>query len=777
MRHLPFKPAQLCLWACLCAWTGCESGSTDSPPLGSDDGASDPAPGAPTSPWASPPADPGKTPKPLDPGAMVVPNPISGSPAALQFDALKQQADAAATLDAHGALASYPTQFRAGLSYEPMAAAQLQTIQSSALALSDPELAKLAEHGFVVSTRREFPTFMRGLAEIYASHLPLYVSADALLESIHSSYDNILASVEARILIPDLHVLLIRMHDRLASSTADKALKAEVDVYLSVARGLLDGVAPPAVAGANRAQVEDLVLRAVAAQGMDSVKLFGLERLEDFSQFEPRGHYAEDMQMQQYFRAMIWLGRIDLRLLETLSDGKQVFRPEQYRAMLLLNELLQPELERWRRIDDAIRTFVGESDSMVVPQVARLVADLGGPEAAQRASDDAVVKAIVAGGYGEQQIASHLMVNDGTVETLPLNRSFLLFGQRYIPDSHVFSEAVYDRVGSRMMPNPLDAAFAALGNNQALALEQSELDQHADLPGALARMRVLIDAHGADFWQANFYNLWLKALRALSPAAAADAAGTAGLPEVAQTEAWGRRILNTQLGSWSELRHDTLLYAKQSYTGIPGCEFPDVYVDPYPELYDAIVKYAEQGGRIVEITAAASAGGLDQSIAAYFDTLRNAASRLAEMARAQRIGQPFTAEQLAFINDAVRIDREPAGCVTIDVPNGWYADLFYERDKSLEFDPTIADVHTQPADEAGNPVGKVLHVGTGYPRYMVTTIDTCNGPRAYAGVVYAYHEHVTENFERLTDQQWAQRFAQGAERPGEVPWLAGVLAE
>jgi hypothetical protein len=41
-------------------------------------------------------------------------------------------------------------------------------------------------------------------------------------------------------------------------------------------------------------------------------------------------------------------------------------------------------------------------------------------------------------------------------------------------------------------------------------------------------------------------------------------------------------------------------------------------------------------------------------------------------------------------------------------------------------------VHTQPADEAGNPVGKVLHVGTGYPRYMVATIDTCNGPRAYA---------------------------------------------
>ena len=61
--------------------------------------------------------------------------------------------------------------------------------------------------------------------------------------------------------------------------------------------------------------------------------------------------------------------------------------------------------------------------------------------------------------------------------------------------------------------------------------------------------------------------------------------------------------LNTQLGSWAELRHDTLLYAKQSYTGIPACEYPDVYVEPYPELFAAIVKYAEQGARIVEIAA------------------------------------------------------------------------------------------------------------------------------------------------------------------------------
>ena len=109
--------------------------------------------------------------------------------------------------------------------------------------------------------------------------------------------------------------------------------------------------------------------------------------------------------------------------------------------------------------------------------------------------------------------------------------------------------------------------------------------------------------------------------------------------------------------------------------------------------------------------------------------------------------------------------------------DGWYAKLFFDADKSLEFDPTIADVHTQPADEAGAIVGKVLHVGTGYPRYMVTTIDTCSGPRAYAGVVYAYHETITENFERLTDEEWAKKFGQSGVRPVDVPWVSGLLAE
>src|SRR5204863_8697310 len=106
-------------------------------------------------------------------------------------------------------------------------------------------------------------------------------------------------------------------------------------------------------------------------------------------------------------------------------------------------------------------------------------------------------------------------------------------------------------------------AYAALGNDQAVSLLHDVLKQY-NYAGNLSVMRTLVDDHDSDFWHANLYNDWLSALRALSPVRADMQSPPSGMPSVATTEAWGRRVLNTQPASWAELRHATLLYAKQS---------------------------------------------------------------------------------------------------------------------------------------------------------------------------------------------------------------------
>ncbi len=702
---------------------------------------------------------------PPDPGAPVNVAPPEGI---AQVHALVEQARA---IDADGLLARYNPEFVADLAFDPADAAGLDLVQASPVSLNEAELARLGAKGFVIADRHQFPSFAYGYETIYMADLPLFVSADSVLEAVHRSYDDLLARIEVEALVPALDLMLVRMRSRLQAGAADafgEATVRDVDEYLAVALSLLRGEAVATVAGGADGTVEAFVEKALAADGLQQVGLFGTSRQIDLSQFTPRGHYVneEQPQLAHYFRAMMWLGRIDMRLVETMPDGARVFRRRQVEAALALRATMDDEATRaFRRVDDTVRAFVGESDNMTLPQLEAFVADLGGgdPAAALAARDDAALAALILEkGYGAQKILGEFMSNPNGGQTLPLHATFLLLGQRYVVDSHVFSNVVYDRVGAgtvmRMMPDPLDAAFAALANDQAAQLLEPELRKYPYAPD-LNAMRVLVDAHGEQFWSANLYNLWLGALRALSPGEP--------LPSVFGTEAWGRRVLNAQLASWAELRHDTLLYAKPSYTSGAGCEFPDAYVDPYPAFWAALERFATHGQQVVDGLADVPAA---QSARRWFTTLGEVSATLGDMSERQLRGEPFSEEQMAFINRAVFVEQ---GCGSPIGVDGWYGDLFFDGPSGAEYDPTIADVHTQPTDEGGAEVGRVLHVATGSPRVIVVTAETCNGPRAYVGLVSSYNEVVTEQFERLTDADWVRRL--DADRPPEVRWMQDLV--
>jgi hypothetical protein len=124
---------------------------------------------------------------------------------------------------------------------------------------------------------------------------------------------------------------------------------------------------------------------------------------------------------------------------------------------------------------------------------------------------------------------------------------------------------------------------------------------------------------------------------------------------------------------------------------------------------------------------------------------------------------------LEFINQAVVFLENCDG--TPIFSSGWYRQLFFPVYKAVELSPTIADVHTQPTDEAGSLVGKVLHVGTGVPRLMVVVSEGCSGPRAYAGLASSYREVIKDNFERLDDPTWETQYLGSP----EVPWMQDLV--
>ncbi|MEO8183928.1 MAG: DUF3160 domain-containing protein [Deltaproteobacteria bacterium] len=684
--------------------------------------------------------------------------------------ALEQALSAAAALDGSGLQRVYPTPTATALAQDLTQAAGMDLIQGSALALNASELETLAADGLVISARKEFPSFAYGYKTIYGQDLPLYVSADSILEAVHRSFDSFLAQTEEQVLFDELSPLLEGMRTNLKSAALPSEVAVDLDLYLALAASLLKGQLVAPVAGASADEIGKLFQLARAGSGHRGVKLFGVARDEDFSQFTPRGHYADSERLSAYFKAMMWLGRVDLRMIETQGDGSQVFYRRQFDAAVALNQLLAaPERQLWDHIDSTIGAFAGEHDSMTPKDMIGLLEALLVTSVADSAAltDEQIVAEIARGGWGAQRIASRIIIKDKDGPTLPLDRSFLLFGQRYTVDSHTFVNVTYDRVAGRLMPEPLDVAFAALGNNAALPLLSDEFDNASYVAG-LAKTRTLVDAHESSYWEGSLYTRWLGALRSLSPQS-----GVA-LANIVPTEAWQKRILSAQLGSWAELRHDTILYVKQSYTGGISCDFPDAYVDPYPEFYARMGAFADAAAGVATSLPDRS-NKLKAALGGWAANFRAVMGNLRTMAENQLSGAPHSPELLGFINDAVKWDEQNVcGGVVFTNLAGWYLKLYLDAASGLTYDPVVADVHTQPTDAVGRDVGRILHVGTGQPRMMVVTANTCQGPRAYVGLAFSYGELVTEDWKRLNDEDW---LGQLASKPfPDAPWLEDVVA-
>ena len=258
-----------------------------------------------------------------------------------------------------------------------------------------------------------------------------------------------------------------------------------------------------------------------------------------------------------------------------------------------------------------------------------------------------------------------------------------------------------------MMPDPLDVAFAALGNNHAVPLlaPAGTVPLRARSRGDAGARRRLT---ATTFWGANLYNLWLASLRALSRRARRRPA-TAPL-EIAGTEAWGRRTLNTQLASWAELRHDTILYVKQRYTGGVVCEFPDALVEPSPELFARLARLRRQGqaGRDVAVPRRIRAGRQRGP------ALRSAGGGVRHVEGDG--GVPGAGDAVHRDAHGVRQrDREGPARFAAAPPRRLVFEVVLHPRRPPSSTPTIADVHTQPTDEGGNPVGRVLHGGPATP--------------------------------------------------------------
>ncbi|MGI9239530.1 MAG: DUF3160 domain-containing protein, partial [Verrucomicrobiales bacterium] len=750
--------------------------------------------------------------------------------------------------------------------------------------LNAAELVKFRQNGFVVSPRLarnvQDPDWPQGSGnpplpidlyyQIWTDDLPVFITADSVLDAWHRTFLQVLEELEEIYLYPKLRRLLVgslagsrpnlfadcRMPGtvgdglgqlsalRSAWDTADSPGSEHVrqaiddlDLYLAVASRLIIGYDPsPAT---DDPSDPTHWYRAARAHNQPSVpSLYGdSERREDMTLYRPRGHYVNSQVLSAYFRSLLWLSRAQFHIASAGSSSPQ--RDRELRAAILLALQVRDRglLADWQELETILQSFFGQSDAMTVGEMLALLDSLSLDSVEDLASDAKLATiraALLASSYGIQEISGgqHSLASCTTPGQARLPRALSLFGQRWTPDAWAFTKVVFPEVADggtavpRRLPSAIDMAYSVLGNETARPILAERMADTNGVPFRdgfpfqqnLDTVRAVMDAQQTEFWTEHSYGSWLHVLRGLSPGVPASA------PDTFQTRAWKRRILNTQLVSWTQLRHDTRLYAEQSYTPDVLCEFPDGYVDPYPEYWQRLADMAEQfRAAIPPLTISGEIGiesrdrypnrfwpcllewraerGYDVSlyppdlllyeavisvdrgerIGAIRDHLANFSEHcltLKSIAEAQLSGQPRTPEMTAFIEATVEDKTADDGYTGIRLYNGWFPTLYYrsslfviDEHPSTIWNPSVVDVHTSLPDAlcSGDP-GGILHGGVGRTQLMLVAVKHPDGSACtYAGPVGNFHEFVEPYPNRLSNYEWSERIDTGQVPPPE-PW-------
>jgi hypothetical protein len=665
--------------------------------------------------------------------------------------------------------------------------------------LTEYEKSLIADHGFMVTERLAEGSFGEILLDIHHNDLPVFVSTDAILYAFHASYDRILRDVELGFLIDKVSTLLTTLRMQMPQLAAQynsqpqmAQMLRDVDVYFTVAAKLIGQNTSPYYSE-NTGKIDYLMDKVMTAEGFSTDTIFSSNCISyDWSQFKPRGHYDSDdfPELRQYFRTMMWLGRIEIYLIAPpLGDPfcmPQTFEDIQRQCIdaLLVSELfeLASAVPEYEEIEDVIKFFVGDQDNVTLPNMYYL-RDAVSITSASNLLDSLTLlefqDTLANQSFAYQLIQSQILAGTWSpADSIVPASSFLLYGQRYVDDSYVTAQVVYDRIRynnqviCRLFPSTLDPMFA-LGNSAAAQLLIPELNEY-HYSTNLAALRYLFDAYSPEYWNSTFYRQWLNAIKTMNPPE-----DRSGFPPFMTTAAFWQEKLNTQLSSWTELRHDNLLYAKQSYTGVPVCSYPYSYVEPFPELYEVMIDIGSAGYNYFQ------GFNIDPEIKIlmldYFSSLQSISDTLRMISEKELDNTPLTPEEIDFLKNMMFEVQNYFGGTDYD---GWYpkliySDKAYEYEKLMGKDYLVADIHTIPSDCAGGMMGWVKHVGTGPVDVGVFIAKIPDGEDcAFIGPVLSYHDYTTEDWLRLTDDEWASTYLQSATRPDWVNiYLADTLGE
>ncbi len=599
-------------------------------------------------------------------------------------------------------------------------------------ALDQPGVtATLTDQGFVV-----VPADYRLLQFAYGGSpyegWPVFVTTDAAYHVWHLGFDKVLRSLETEVLLPELEQLVAQTlkaahaqtTELAGSPLADAAARAE-QLYQVAAAELGQTVTLGTLARQEKALVDE------HSEPFKQSPITGA--VTDYSLFGPRGHYTRSEALSRYFVAMSVLGQASFRL----PPGGDL---DATRIALLASRPLVADPARvslWKSLYEPTAFLVGYADDytpLEVQAAARTATSAGLDDPTAFASDDVVRKMVAA------------LTSKRPVKVNPEDASVRLMGTRFVLDSFMMDQLIWPNVGTdvkkRLLPSALDVA-AALGSQAAHdALEATGATEYANYETQLAALtQQVADRPGAD-WGGTVYDAWLYALQ---PVFARH--GTA-YPDFMRSPAWGAENLQSGLGSYAQLKHDTILYTKQAMAeGGDGHLAPRRnWVEPDPVTFLRLQAAVDlmRDGLTARKLATAEQTRLLTDIGELF-------AFLARIASDELAGKPIADDDNSRLTHI-----------------GETLEAMWRRTADLSSSGAEADADLDSAliaDIASGPV-QVLEVGTGrFDELYVLVPDDAGRFQVARGAVFSYYEFPVPAGLRLTDETWRAQLNSGNAPP------------
>ena len=661
-----------------------------------------------------------------------------------------------------------PTSFSGGYSL-PLDLSQVGNL--GAFSLSEGQQTALKSNGFVVTPPKTDPDkiyteFYQAYESVRYEETPVFVSTDSIYHVYHLVFDKMLRDLERDSFIPAIKELTSTMviattaqYQSLKGTALEDAALRNV-AFFSIAASLLDTgdtVLPEAkpYINAELALINAHVGTDVSPLWKHDGQASDLQLIEDYSQYIPRGHYTLSPDLEAYFKTMMWYGRLTYRLKDSFETQRALLLTQAVRTASSTNGT--PALTLWHEIYDPTVFIVGKADDLGIDEYGKIsdVAFGANPDL-KSFSDTTKVQSFI-------DTAKKLpapQVNSMWVwiwqDRNDVTQGFRFMGQRFTLDEYVFGQLMWRKVGTqdqpRMLPKALDF-FAANGSDLSLnLLDDMGENKYKNYDTQMTNVKSEVAKLGTDSWTQNLYWSWLYALQPITAVKGTQ------YPIFMQTDAWKKKDLQTALGSWTELKHDTILYSKQVMAEMGGGgveEPPKGYVEPNPEAYARLLALAQM-----------TRSGLESRSILGDTTKGNLDNLIDELTFLTDISQKELNNQTISSDDYWRIQYyggwlEALTIASADSPSDNQGRNYLEDQKSA----VVADVATGD--------GAVLEEGVGYPTLIY--VVTPNQPYQVAvGAVYTYYEFTVTPDKRMTDDDWRNLLVTSG-APAQPDWTSTFI--